>query len=70
MMHEDYKTVLDRQDEGSSVAEIPAIPGYDALRTTPYEALSELAKISALIAHEFRQKGRPLPANTIEIING
>jgi predicted RNase H-like HicB family nuclease len=69
MTHEDYKTVLYRQDDGSWVAEIPAIPGCYALMASRDEALAELAKVFALIAEEFRQKGQSLPADTTEIIN-
>jgi predicted RNase H-like HicB family nuclease len=69
MTHEDYKTVLYRQDDGSWVAEIPAIPGCYALMASREEALAELAKVFALIAEEFRQKGQSLPADTTEIIN-
>jgi predicted RNase H-like HicB family nuclease len=69
MTHEDYKTVLYRQDDGSWVAEIPAIPGCYALMGSRDQALVELAKVFNLIAEEFRQKGQPLPADTTEIIN-
>jgi predicted RNase H-like HicB family nuclease len=69
MTHEDYKTVLYRQDDGSWVAEIPAIPGCYALMSSREAALAELAKVFALIAEEYRQKGQPLPADTTEIIN-
>jgi len=69
MTHEDYKTVLYRQDDGSWVAEIPAISGCYALMTSREAALAELARVFALIAEEFRQKGQPLPADTTEIIN-
>ncbi len=69
MTHEDYKTVLYRQDDGSWVAEIPVIPGCYALMESRDEALAELAKVFALIAEEFRQKGQSLPADATEIIN-
>ena len=69
MTHEDYKTVLYRQDDGSWVAEIPAIPGCYALMNSRETALAELAKVFELIAEEYRQKGQPLPADTTEIIN-
>ncbi|MGB7845074.1 MAG: type II toxin-antitoxin system HicB family antitoxin [Candidatus Acidiferrum sp.] len=69
MTHEDYKTVLYRQEDGSWVAEIPAIPGCYALMTSREAALAELAKVFALIAEEFREKGQHLPADTTEIIN-
>lgn len=69
MAHEDCKTVLYRENDGSSVAEIPALPGCYRLMTTGHAALSESTKIFALIADEFPRKGRPLPANATEIIN-
>jgi len=69
MTHEDYKTVLYRQDDGSWVAEIPAIPGCYALMTSREAALAELVRIFALIAEEYRQKAHPLPADTTEIVN-
>ena len=69
MTHEDYKMILYRQDDGSWVDEIPAIPGCYALMTSRDAALAELAKLFALIAEELRQKGQPLPADTTEIIN-
>jgi predicted RNase H-like HicB family nuclease len=69
MTHEDYKTIIYRQDDGSWVAEIPAIPGCYALMSSRDAALSELAKVFALIEEEFRQKGQGLPADTTEIIN-
>ncbi len=69
MTHEDYKTVLYRQEDGSWVAEIPAISGCHALMALREDALKELAKVFALIAEEYQQKGQPLPADTTEIIN-
>ena len=69
MTHEDYKTVLYRQDDGSWVAEIPAVPGCSVLMTSRDAALEELAKLFGLIAEEYRQKGQSLPADSTEIIN-
>ena len=69
MNHENYKTVLYRQDDGSWVADIPAIPGCYALMATRDAALAELAKVFALIAEEYRSKGQALPADSTEIIN-
>ena len=69
MTHEDYKTVIYRQDDGSWVAEIPTIPGCYALMMSRDAALAELARVFALIAEEYRQKGHSLPADTTEIIN-
>jgi predicted RNase H-like HicB family nuclease len=69
MTHEDYKTVIYRQEDGSWVAEIPAIPGCYALMMSREAALAELAKVFALIAEEYRQRGQSLPSDSTEIIN-
>ena len=69
MKLEDYKTVLYRQQDGSWVAEIPAIAGCYALMDTREAALAELSKVFALIAEEYREKGLPLPSDTTEIVN-
>lgn len=50
MTSQDYKTVLYRQEDGSWVAEIPAIPGCYALMESRDGALEELAKVFAMIA--------------------
>jgi predicted RNase H-like HicB family nuclease len=65
----DYKTILYRQEDGSWVAEIPAIPGCYALMPTREEALAELAAVFEMIAQEYREKGLPLPADTTEIVH-
>ena len=69
MKLENYKTVLYHQDDGSWVAEIPAISGCYALMPTREEALSELTKVFDMISEEFREKGQSLPADTTEIVN-
>jgi predicted RNase H-like HicB family nuclease len=69
MTLDDYKTVLYRQEDGSWVAEVPAISGCYALMPTRAEALSELAKVFELIAEEYLAKGQPLPADSTEIVN-
>lgn len=69
MKLEDYKTVLYRQEDGSWVAEIPAISGCYALMPSREAALAELTKVFAMIAEEYREKGIPLPADTTEIVN-
>ncbi len=66
---EDYKMILYRQDDGSWVAEIPAIGGCYALMPTRDEALAELRLVFDMIAEEYREKGLPLPADTTEIVN-
>ena len=69
MKLEDYKTILYRQEDGSWVAEIPAIPGCYALMGTRETALAELNQVFAMIAEEYLQKGLKLPADTTEIVN-
>ncbi|HKM66709.1 MAG TPA: type II toxin-antitoxin system HicB family antitoxin [Candidatus Acidoferrum sp.] len=69
MKFEDYKIVLYRQENGSWVAEIPAIPGCYALMSTREAALAELTKVFGMIAEEYREKGQPLPTDSTEIVN-
>ena len=69
MQREDYKTVLYRQEDGSWVAEIPAIPGCYALMPTREQALAELDGVYLMIAQEYSEKGIPLPADTTEILH-
>jgi predicted RNase H-like HicB family nuclease len=68
MGFDDYKTVLYRQD-GAWVAEIPSFSGCYALMPTREAALVELRHVFDLIAEEYREKGRDLPADTTEIVN-
>jgi len=65
----DYKTVLYRQEGGSWVAEIPAIPGCYALMSTRDEALAELSRVFQMIEEEYSEKGISLPADTTEILH-
>jgi len=65
----DYKAVLYRQEDGSWVAEVPAIPGCYALMSTRAAALAELANVFQMITEEYREKGTPLPADTTEIMH-
>lgn len=64
-----YKIVLYRQDDGSWVAEVPAIAGCYALMPTREEALAELPRVFDMIAEEFLERGVPLPEDTTEIVN-
>lgn len=66
---EDYKTVLYRQEDGSWVAEIPAISGCYALMPTREEALRELTDVFRMIAEEYAAKGQTLPIDSTEIVN-
>jgi predicted RNase H-like HicB family nuclease len=74
MRFEDYKIVLYRQENGSWVAEIPAIGGCYALMKTREEALAELPLaelpyVFSMIENECREKGQKLPADSTEIVN-
>ncbi len=69
MTVDDYKTILYRQDDGSWVAEIPAISGCYALMPTREAALAELNRVFALIAGEYRDRSTNLPADTTEILH-
>lgn len=52
MKLEDYKTVLYRQQDGSWVVEISAIPGCYALMDAREAALAELTPVFNMIADE------------------
>ncbi|MGB7752298.1 MAG: type II toxin-antitoxin system HicB family antitoxin [Candidatus Acidiferrales bacterium] len=69
MTIDDYKTVLYRQEDGSWVAEIPAISGCYALMETREAALAELANVFAMIADEYRDKGLSFPADSTEFLH-
>ena len=69
MKLESYKTILYRQEDGSWVAEIPAIPGCYALMPSREAALAELTQVFNMIADEYRDKKQKLPADTTEIVN-
>ena len=69
MGFDDYKVVLYRQDDGSWVAEIPAIGGCYALRDTREAALAELKQVFELIEEEHQERGTLLPEDTTEIVH-
>ena len=52
MSVEDYKTILYRQEDGSWVAEIPAIPGCYALMPSREKAPAELTDVFEMISEE------------------
>ncbi len=58
MGFDDYKVVLYRQDDGSWVAEIPALGGCYALMDTREAALAELQHVFDLIAQEHQDAQR------------
>lgn len=65
---DDYKLVLYRQD-GGWVAEIPSIAGCYALMPSRDASLEELRRVFELIAAEYHEYGKELPADTTEIVN-
>jgi predicted RNase H-like HicB family nuclease len=69
MSFEDYKIVLYRQEDGSWVAEIPAISGCYALMQSRELALEELTDVFKMISEEYREKGLTLPSDTTEIVH-
>jgi predicted RNase H-like HicB family nuclease len=69
MLLENYKINLYRQEDGSWVADIPAIPGCYALMPTREQALAELSQVFAMIAKEYAEKRTPLPADTTAILH-
>ena len=69
MKIDDYKTILYSQDDGSWVAEIPAISGCYALMPSRDEALAELTRVFEMIAEEYRERSLQLPADTTEIVH-
>ena len=66
---ENYKIVLYRQEDGSWVAEIPAISGCYALMPTREQALEELNAVFHIVSEEYKEKGLALPADTTEIMH-
>ena len=66
---DDYKVVLYRQDDGSWVAEIPALGGCYALMGTREAALAELEQVFALIAQEYEARGQALPKDTTQVVH-
>ena len=69
MTLDDYKTVLYRQEDGSWVAEIPAISGCYALMSSREEALCELKNVFEMISEEYRETEQSLPEDSTEIVN-
>jgi len=58
MTSQDYKTVVYRQEDGSWVAEIPAISGCYALMDLRDSALKELTQVFNMIANEGHTEGQ------------
>jgi predicted RNase H-like HicB family nuclease len=69
MGFDDYKVVLYRNQPDGWVAEIPSLPGCHALMPSAEQALIELAEVFKAIAEEYGASGRPMPADTTEIVH-
>ena len=59
----DYTVVSRRDDNGSFVAHVPAIPGCHALGASAAEAQTALADVYEMIAEEYAERGDALPAD-------
>jgi predicted RNase H-like HicB family nuclease len=57
----DYQVVCRRNDNGSYVAYVPAIPGCHAIGATPEEAQEELRNVFEMIREEYAERGESLP---------
>jgi predicted RNase H-like HicB family nuclease len=66
---EDYKIVLYRQQDGTWVAEIPAIKGCYAVMPSIDAAIPELRRVFGIIEQEYRVKGLALPNDTTKIMH-
>jgi predicted RNase H-like HicB family nuclease len=53
--------VTNADDNGTSVAYVPAIPGCHAVGRTPDESRSELAGVFEMVVEEYAEECRPLP---------
>ena len=69
MQFEDYKIVLYRQQDGTWVAEIPAIKGCYAVASTMQAAVPELKRVFGVIEQEYIVKGLTLPSDTTKIMH-
>jgi predicted RNA binding protein YcfA (HicA-like mRNA interferase family)/predicted RNase H-like HicB family nuclease len=56
-----YRIVVGLDDNGTSVAYVPAISGCHAMGSTRDDAVRELANVFAMIADEFAARGKDLP---------
>ncbi|MNC87268.1 hypothetical protein D3C83_29810 [compost metagenome] len=59
----DYQVVCSRDDNGSYVAHVPAIESCHAHGRTPEEAQCELQHVFDMIAEEYAEAGKALPAD-------
>lgn len=57
----DYHVVCHRDDNGSYVAYVPAIPGCHAIGDSPVGAQTALKDVFEMIVEEHAERGQPLP---------
>lgn len=64
----DYKIVLYAQEDGSWVAEVPAISGCYALMNSREAAMQELERVFEMIRSEYSEASKPLPTDRTEFL--
>lgn len=57
----DHAVVLERHDNETNVARVPAIAGCHAVGVTSDEAKMELESVFQMIVEEYAEEGRTLP---------
>ncbi len=65
----DYTVVIRPDDNGTFVAYVPAIPGCHAWGKTSEGAQAELENVFQMIAEEYEEEGRALPAD-VKVVAG
>ena len=63
-----YTIVIRPDDNGTFVANVPAIPGCHALGRSAEEAQTELLTVFEMIAEEYQEEGRSLPPDVPDLI--
>ena len=61
----DYTVVIRPDDNGTFVAQVPAIDGCHAWGRTPDEARTELKHVFDMMVEEFVEAGRELPPDVV-----
>lgn len=61
----DYTVVIRPDDNGTFVAQVPAIDGCHAWGRTPDEARTEPKHVFDMIAKEYVEAGRELPPDVV-----
>ncbi|MCC5649564.1 type II toxin-antitoxin system HicB family antitoxin [Nostoc sp. XA013] len=64
---QDYISVIHRDNNGTSVAYVPAIFGCHAWGKTPNEARAELVFVFEMIQEKYEEQGISLPAE-VELV--